>query len=80
MCCCVVCLHWCSGLYVAHFFECFAGRYGFACVDVEAAELCFGRTGHDCFNYLRDVENGAIVFWELYIFREEPVAADAAAG
>jgi hypothetical protein len=53
----------CGRLLVAHLFEGLSHGYCFMGVDVEGAKFGFGCTGHDSLEYIRDVEDGAVVGW-----------------
>ena len=79
-CSCVVCLHWCRGLFVPHLFEGVSRRDGFASDDEGCAKFGFSRRGHDCFDHLRCCENGAIVGGVSSVAGHKEVATGSAAG
>ncbi len=57
----VVGLNWGWGLRVAHFVKKGLAGDGFTCVDVEHAKFGFCCRGHDGFDDLGYIENGAVV-------------------
>ena len=68
------------GLWMAHFRKELSLGYGLLRVDEQCASFGFGRRGHDCFDDLRDGEDGAIVGWIFVVLGEEKMAACSAAG
>ncbi len=48
---------------MTHEFKSMASRDGFSAVYVESSHLSLCCQGHDCFDYLCNCEDGAIVWW-----------------
>jgi hypothetical protein len=58
----VVRLHWCRRLGMIHEFKSMASKDGLSGVYVESSHLGLRHQGHDRFDYLRNCEDGAIVW------------------
>lgn len=77
---CIVSLYRRRRLFVSHFREDDSDVYCFSCHDVESGEFCFGGGGHDVFDDVGNVENGAVVLRNVGTVGEEEMATSPATG
>ena len=60
---------------MAQFFKCLSYGYGRLCIDEEGTKFGFRCGGHYGTDYLRDVENGSVIFGDFVVAGHEHVAA-----
>ena len=75
----IVSLDWGGRLFMPHLFQNYANVNCFARHDIQCSQLGFVGGRHDMFDDVGDIQNGAIVSWNLFIKREKEVATGAAA-
>ena len=79
ICCGIVGLHWCWWFRVSHFCKYVSEVDSSFCIDENPSELCFWCGVHNCFDDLRYVKGGSVVWGDVCFGGQEKISSCSSA-